>query len=78
MTDITVSLDDQIVDKARRVASHRCATLDGLVRNFVERLAAQDDASRATAAADLERSFRQLSRPMGGVDWNSREELHER
>ena len=78
MTEITVSVDTHVVDKAHRVASDRRTTLDALVRDFVEQLAVQAHPSRSSAVAELERSFRELARPMGGTDWTSREELHER
>jgi hypothetical protein len=77
MTEVTILLDEQIVDRAERVANRRNANLNSLVRQYVERLAAQDEESRS-AVSELERSIRELRRPMGGVDWTSREELHER
>lgn len=77
MTELTLSLDEQIVDRAKRAANRRDENLDALVRRYVEQLAAEEE-SRSSAVAELERSFRELRRPMGGADWTSREELHER
>ncbi len=78
MTELTLSLDEQIVDRAERAASRRNANLDSLVRRYVEQLAAEDEESRSAAVSQLDQTLRELRRPMGGVDWTSREELHER
>jgi hypothetical protein len=78
MTELTLSLDEQIVDRAERTASRRNANLDSLVRRYVEQLAAEDEESRSAAVSQLDQTLRELRRPMGGVDWTSREELHER
>jgi hypothetical protein len=78
MTELIVSLDEQIVDRAQRVANRRNANLNALVRRYVEQLAAEDEESRSSAVLELERTIHDLRRPMGGVDWTSREELHER
>lgn len=77
MTELTLILDEQTVDRAMRAANRRDSDLDGLVRRYVEQLAAEEE-SRSSALAELERSFRELRRPMGGADWTTREELHER
>lgn len=78
MTELTLSLDEQTVARAERVANRRNANLNALVRRYVEQLAAEDEESRPSAVAALERTIHELRRPMGGVDWSSREELHER
>ena len=77
MTELTLSLDEQIVDRAERVANRRCES-ERAVRRYVEQLAAEDEESRSSAVSELGRTIQELRRPMGGVDWTSREELHER
>ncbi len=78
MTEVSLSLDEQVVERARRTASRRHANLDSLVRRYVEQLAAEDETASSSAVSLLDQTFRDLRRPMGGVDWSSREELHER
>jgi hypothetical protein len=78
MTELIVSLDEQIVDRAQRVANRRNANLNALVRRYLEQLAAEDEESRSSAVLELERTIHDLLRPMGGADWTNREELHER
>jgi hypothetical protein len=78
MAEITVSLDEQIVTRATQIAHERGANLQTLIREFVVELANQNESTSPQAIDNLEQTFAQLSRPMGGVDWKSREELHER
>lgn len=78
MRELTLLLDEQIVDRAERTARRQNANLGSLVRRYVEQLAAKDEESRSSAVLQLDRTLRELRRPMGGVDWTSREELHER
>ena len=66
------------MDRAERVANRRNAILNVLVRRYVEQLAAEDEESRSSAVSELEQTIHDLRRPMGGVDWTSREELQER
>jgi len=76
MTEITIALDDRIAEKAKRVASQRGISVADLIRELLEGL--EVERRNSPAAADLERSFAELSRPMGGIDWKCRDELHER
>jgi hypothetical protein len=47
MTEVTITLDEQIVERAKRVAYERHTSLDALVRSFVEQLAAEGCRARA-------------------------------
>jgi hypothetical protein len=78
MTEIKILLDEQVADRAERAANRRNANLNSLVRQYVEQIAAEDEESRSSAVSELERTFRELGRPMGGIDWTDREALHER
>jgi hypothetical protein len=78
MTKLTILVDEQTLHRAERVANRRNADLDALVRRYVEQLAAEEEDSRSAAVLELEQTFRELGRPMGGADWTSREDLHDR
>ena len=79
--NVTLSLDDDLVKKVRKIAVERDTTLTGLIREHLEKLAAEDEA----AAAELKRqqmeklreSFRTLSFPVGKITW-TRAELYDR
>jgi hypothetical protein len=73
--NLTLSVDDEIVEAARRHAEALGTSVNQLVREFLERLAGKSDLE--TAAAE----FREISRnPQGNSrGWKfNREEIHER
>ena len=77
MSNITLSVDDKIIRKVRKIAIDKDTTLTQLVRDFLASVAARGAAQRMRAVRELEMSFEQFSRDMGKRDW-SREDLHER
>lgn len=73
--NITLSMDERLVRRARKKASAMGKSLNQLVREYLERLAGSDDAERDVA------ELRQLSRDSRGRarGWRfNRDELHER
>jgi Family of unknown function (DUF6364) len=77
--NITLSLDEQVVKQARKIAIERDTTLTGLVRSYLEELAAEHAKSgRKRRELDaLERSFQEFQFDLGKRTW-SREDLHDR
>lgn len=77
--NITLSLDDKLVKELRKLAVDRDTTLTGLVRDYLERLAAENAASgrKRREREALERSFRQFHFKIGKRTWK-REDLYER
>jgi hypothetical protein len=70
--NITLSVDDQTVEKARQVAKAMNKSLNQLVREYLEQLAGRDQVERDIA------EFRALS-PSGTRSWKfNREEIHDR
>lgn len=76
MQNITLAVDEQIIQKVRKIAVERKTTLTELVRDYLTRLAEEDELQRQIAVQDLEETFR-LSRDMGSRSW-TRDSLHER
>jgi hypothetical protein len=72
--NITLSVDEQTVEKARRVAQAMHKSLNQLVREYLEQLAGQDQAER-----DAE-EFRRLSgQGEPDPDWKfNRDEIYDR
>jgi hypothetical protein len=60
--NITLFLDDDLVRKVRRIAVERDTTLTGMVRDYLEGLAAEDASSapRRRERETVERSFEQF------------------
>jgi len=77
--NVTLSLDDRLVKEVRKIAVDRDTTLTGLVRDYLERLAAENAASgrRRRERETLERSFARLQVKVGKRTWK-REDLYAR
>ena len=74
-TNLTLSVDDEIVQQARRRAEAMGKSVNQLVREYLERLAGKPDLEALAA------EFRELTRNAKGNSrgWKfNREELHER
>jgi len=77
--NLTLSLDDELVKKARKIAVERDTTLTGMVRDYLEKLAAEDAASgrRRRQRAVLESSFERFRFQVGKRTW-TRADLYAR
>jgi hypothetical protein len=77
MTNITLSLDEEMVRKVRKIALEKDTTLTALVRDFLTSVAKRDEQKKKTVIRKLKTSFKTLSRDMGAREW-TRESLYER
>ncbi len=77
MSNITLSVDDEIIRSVRKIAIDKNTTLTAMVRDFLTTLANQDDQRKKIAAETLRRSFQALNRDMGPRTW-TREEIYDR
>ena len=77
--NITLTLDDNLVKKARRIALERDTTLAGMVRDYLESLAAEDAAfgRKHRQQEALERTFKRFRLRIGKRTWK-REDLYAR
>lgn len=69
MGHITLSVDDEVVKKVRRIAMEMDTTLTAMVRDYLNQIAESADVHQLQDARALRKSLRQLSRPMGKRDW---------
>ena len=71
IVNVTLSLDDELVKKVRKIAVERDTTLTGMVRDYLEKLAAEDAASgrRRREREALERSFQRFQFRVGRRTW---------
>jgi hypothetical protein len=77
MANITLAIDAETVRKVRKLALDRDTTLTAMVREFLERVAAEEDARRQQAVQSLGERIARYRVRSNGRRWN-REELHER
>jgi len=77
--NVTLSLDDDLVKKVRKIAVERETTLTGLVREYLEEVAAEDSARgrKRREREALEQSFQKFHFKFGKRNW-TREDLHAR
>jgi metal-responsive CopG/Arc/MetJ family transcriptional regulator len=77
MTNITMSVDDTLLKKARKAAIERDVSLSELFRRFLKELVEREEAKRAIVAEELDNLFEESTASSEGRRW-TREELHER
>ena len=77
MSNITLSVDDEIIKKVRKIAVDKNTTLTQMVREFLTTVADRDETRKTQALREIEASFLEMSRDMGKRTW-SREDLYER
>ena len=77
MSNITMTVEDQLIRKVRKVAVEKNTTLTAMVRRYLEVVAQREDAGRRRAVSRIKASFKKLSRDMGPHNWR-REDLHAR
>jgi uncharacterized protein DUF6364 len=79
LVNITLSLDDDLVKEVRKIAVERDTTLTGLVRSYLQEIAAEhaNSGRKRREIEALERSFEQFQFRMGKRTWK-REDLYER
>jgi hypothetical protein len=77
--NITLSLDEDLVKEVRKIAVEQDTTLTGLVRDYLQKVAAGNSTSgrRRREREALERSFAKFQFKVGRRNWK-REDLHVR
>jgi hypothetical protein len=77
--NITFSIDEDVVKEARKIAIERDTTLAGLVRTYLQELAAEHSKSgrKRRELEALKQSFEQFQFSLGKRTWK-REDLYDR
>ena len=77
MKNITLAIEDEVLDKVRVVAAQKRTTVNALVREYLTELAGRED-EIANARREL-LELMETSEGRMGADWKfSREDSHER
>lgn len=76
MKNITLSVDDAVLDKVRRIAADRKTTVNALVREYLTSVASRED-RWAEAVRQMEVLAAQSKMTVGSRNW-TRDDIHER
>ncbi len=76
MRNLTLAIEDEVLEGARRLALERGTTVNQLVRDHLAHLVAREDRRRA-AAERLKRAMQEELTEVGPRTW-TREDLHAR
>ena len=77
MPNLTMSIEEEILKKARKVAVERDTTVTAMVREFLRRVAGREEQTIDGVVAELRKCFRSPGMVVGRRTWK-REDLHER
>ena len=69
MSNITLSVNDKIIKKVRKIAIDKNTTLTAMVRDFLTEVANRDVQQKKEASSMLHTSFQKMSRDMGQRQW---------
>lgn len=76
MTNITLKIDDDILEKARRLAFQRNTSINAIVKQKLEEFVSSD-LSREATLSGLDVFFQRSEARVGERTW-TRDEIHER
>ena len=77
MSNITLTVDDEIIKKVRKIAIDEDSTMTAMIRDYLQSVADRESPERERKIALLEQSFNELGRDMGKRTW-SRDDLYDR
>ncbi len=77
MPNVTMSIDEALLKKARKIAIDQDSTVSDLFRSFLADLTKREEIKREFLADELDRLFAKSTASSDGVRW-TRDELHER
>jgi hypothetical protein len=77
MPNITMSIDGELLKKARKIAIDRDTSLTGLIRSYLEELVEKEEVLKEVAVNELESLFLSSKAVVGQKTW-TRDDLHVR
>jgi len=77
MPNITMSIDAELLKRARKIAIEKDTSLTGLIRSYLQELVEKEEVLKVTATSELESLFASSEAVVGKKTW-SRDELHAR
>ena len=77
MSNITMTLDDEVIRKVKRIAVEKNTTLTGIVRDYLTRIAKREDQRVEEVIVQLSDAMNAPGARVGKITW-TRADLHER
>lgn len=77
MPNVTMTLEEGLLRKARKVAMEKGASLTALIRDYLAALVDREDARKSQAVKRLEKLWRTSKAVVGPMHW-TRDDLHDR
>lgn len=77
MPNMTMTIDERVLKKARKLAVEKNTTLSAMVRTYLQNLTTRVDEEKETVISELKRAFDIRGVVVGQRYWR-RENLHER
>jgi hypothetical protein len=77
MANVTMSVDEELLKKARKIAIDMDTNISDLFRGFLADLTSREGSRREFLADELDRLFENSVASSHGVSW-TRDDLHER
>jgi predicted transcriptional regulator len=77
MANVTMTLDDEIIKKVKKIAVEKNTTLTGIIRDYLTRLAKREDRRTEEVIEELSAIMNAGGVKIGKITW-TRDELHER
>jgi predicted transcriptional regulator len=76
MADLNLKIDDNLLEKARRLAARRNTSIDAILKEKLEEFVS-NDLCRENTLKGIESFFERSNARVGKKTWN-RDEIHER
>ncbi len=77
MVNVTMSIDEELLKRAKKIAIDMETTISDLFRNFLAEITSRDGSRREFVANELDRLFEKSAASSGGISW-TRDDLHDR
>jgi len=77
MSNITMTIDDTVIKKVKKIAIEKNTTLTGLVREYLNGIAKREDYRTEEIISQLSQIMNSTDIEVGEITWE-RDELHER
>ena len=77
MPNLTMTIEEDILRKARRLAAGKNTSVNAMVRGYLKRMAAKEDQSISESMSELKKCFNTPGLVIGERTWR-REDLYDR